>query len=278
MQDRVRVFQRWVLMFCLTTIPWAISAQDANEFLLNAGYTRLMLLDHLASPNVFDSNGVTLTAGYARNNARLTIYADLSGSFDSMYLHELGRVPLAFRWTEPSGEVLEDYGSLRYDLIGGGLTAGALLRIHGPGGRALPVDVGIGMNLKEILRYSFAQQWQGMINTASIQAELQCVFEVADGHELEGSISFPFASLVTRMPWSLDPVTPGIPDWIAYFMHGTRFATVNTFQHVQAGLSYKYSVNPGVSLVLEYAAAWLHYSLPRDITVITNNLSVGVEL
>ena len=252
----------------------------SHQFQFNLGYTRVMMLDHLASPNVFDSNGGTVRAGYGRNSPSWLLSVQTMAFFDVMYPHGLGRVPLAFRFVAPDGEVLEDYGALDYWLTGGGLTIEALFPVFrgGPASNDRPFSFSTGAGVDERMRYSLAQQWQGMINTASLNAVMHAEYRPAENHHLSASVSFPLVSLVTRMPWSLDPVRPGRADWISFFKVGTRFATVDTFQHVQATVTYRYTIASGATLVAAYQPAWLHYSLPRDITVVSNHIALGVEL
>jgi hypothetical protein len=57
-----------------------------------------MMLDLLASPNVYDSNGGSVHAGYSRKSPVWSLDVQAMAFFDSIYSHGLGRVELAFQF------------------------------------------------------------------------------------------------------------------------------------------------------------------------------------
>ncbi len=251
---------------------------SAQEFYFNAGFSRMVMLDLHASPLVLNSSGITAEIGYRDNKPRHIFYAGGMFAYDWLYPDELGQNKLAVSWINDKGERESIIREIEYNNLGGSLTIGFLFRI--PAAKTVQNEafIDVGVNVKELLRYSLSEQQHGMMNVIALNLESRYECCIHTKHKLEMSASFPLTAAVTRLPYSSDPTMPDRTYTYGFFKKGTRFAFVNTFQDVQCGISYSYQLTPQMALCTGYTFNWLHYALPNDITIINNNFTFGVKL
>jgi hypothetical protein len=270
-KNRKKITTCWVLLF----ICVCVSAQEID---FKAGFSRMMMLDLHASPLVLNSNGITAEIEYSHNNPRHIFYAGGIFMYDWLYPDELGQNKLAVSWINDKGERESVIREIEYNNIGGTVSIGFLYRIPVLNTPQNEAFIDVGVNVKELLRYSLSEQQHGMMNVIALNLESRYECSIQNKHKLEISASFPLTAALTRLPHSSDPTIPDRTFTYGFFKKGTRFAFANTFQDVQCGISYSYQLTPQMALCTGYTFNWLHYTFPNNITIINNNFTFGVKL
>jgi hypothetical protein len=256
----------------------APAARAAHDFFVRAEYSRTVMLDHLASPNVIAGNGVVLDAGYLRDSTRTRFAVNLEGSWADLERYRRGRTILAQTGYDSVGIPVAGLHERHRSMIGGRIRIQVLFNLIGQARLSDGLKMALGFELEELAQFPISHTMHGLVNVLALNLAARASYRIGQRNILEGAISFPAVGAVTRLPWSTDPEMPGERLWISFFRNGTQIATVNTLQHVQAALSWAFRVSPALSLVTGYRFEWLHYSLPRHITTAGNRFYVGVNL
>ena len=111
-----------------------------------------------------------------------------------------------------------------------------------------------------------------------IFAESKVSFSPSSKHLLSGSLAIPFLSWITDMPYNQIPRVEGrAPDVVSAFQAGTRLATLNSYQRVDASLTYSFSFRPKWQLHLQHLWAWMHDVHPRNMWAYHGNAALGIS-
>jgi hypothetical protein len=238
----------------------------------------MSMLDHLATPNIQDAGGFTLNASYAVSGQRSLFAIDAAFVFDYMYASRNPDSFVVMSDTNKDGEVVTFEYTMKDPRYSGFLRTAWLFDLTPGRTNAADLTWLLGPSLSEMFAYSDTFYMAGMINALELDLETRVTATLSDRHSLRLTLAFPPVAIVTRLPWSTDPRSPGSNDIAAFFRTGTAPATVNTFQHGILDLDYVFALSDRLSITCRYSFDWLHYSLPRDITIVYNVLSLGVSL
>jgi len=253
-----------------------------HDFYLYTEYSRTLMLDHLASPNVIAGNGVVLDAGYRRETGRGSLGIRAEAMWADLERYGRGETLLAQTGFTQVGIPVAGLRERFRQMVASGLEVEILFVVLEPGrdsvGHSTGLGASVGFTIEEQARFPLAANQHGLMNLLSIDLTARAEYQLGERSVVEGRLSFPAGGLVTRLPWSTDPEFPNQTVFASFFRNGTRFATVNTLQHIQTAFSWTYSLSPVISLSAGYGFEWLHYSLPRHITIAGSTFYLGVLL
>jgi hypothetical protein len=97
-------------------------------------------------------------------------------------------------------------------------------------------------------------------------------YRLNESVRLYSSVSVPVMSLVTRLPYSLDPSNGKNNNFIAVYRRGSDFTSVNSYQRINFEVAVQKQLNTKWAASAEYTFNWFHYSERVGIKAYDNSI------
>ena len=244
-----------------------------HKFRIGAGLDYVNTLDLQYSPNIYHSLRPNLDLSFMKSTGKGIFLMELDvfmgslkpigGAQNSVYIEE----------TDINGEKSLDIRKLAYTQMGATFKLGYMHKINAAPG----INVLLGGSLADNLTYTPSIIYLGTINYTSLNAEAQLDYGLKNGKSISFGLTLPLVSSVTRMPYHNSPVFPDKTNLAAFFTNNTSTKLINHFQNIKCSIKYNWYLSTKLSLDVKYEASWLHDSTPEHLTVIGNQLSMGLN-
>lgn len=99
-------------------------------------------------------------------------------------------------------------------------------------------------------------------------------FSLGNKHRISGDFSFPIMAMVSKLPYS-NVVSYPQKSQLSGFMKESELRTLNSFQHPELQLAYRYELSERSSLKIGYTTDWMHYNEPKPIKKSVHEVSAA---
>ncbi|MEZ5070711.1 MAG: hypothetical protein R2751_07035 [Bacteroidales bacterium] len=265
-----------LLGFCLlVAVPAITRAQSTDpvkSLRLGTGYVHLRMLDRLVSPLPYQSNMVPISLAYQSRteNGLFEVSLDLlPGMADNT--GEFKDRAVVLSGYNGDGNITSSELALAPSFFGGDeLTVKYLRRLNRPASSG--VQLYAGAECKQFFYLSFPMVPILFHSELSLGPSLAADWQAVEGTTLRASASLPLLSLITRLPYSTDPVDGEHGYLYVTYRTGSRLTSVHQYQRVNLGLEFQKQMGDGWSLGAAYRFCWLGDSARPELHAYANSI------
>ncbi len=253
----------------ILSLTGAALAAD-HTLAIEAGPQALQVVDQQASPLRYGGPGGRLALEWRRQSEAWRLEAGLGGGLASLTPAGIGARRITIVETEPydGEERVIDFQIPSGAALGDAQLA--LLRPLGP-------SIWLGAALEERLGYSAAalalHPWA--YSALSLEAALRVERALPGGGALWGGAELAALGLVTRMPWSNDPLLPDRGQVTSFFASGSELAGPGRWRRLDLAVGGARPAGAW-SLGLEAAASLWGYPDPHPVQALEAHLGLRV--
>jgi len=225
------------------------------------GYSYLRFLDKQNSPLIYRGHLLSLNFGYEKVKPNKSIFIFNLNTVIGVTNSKHGWRKTWNYYDDKNGDPQEEYITLIYPLYQIDINTGYLYKVKTIFNDK--TNIYIGGKIHEFFFINYLATWgiamPAIFNELTLNPSFLIDFKLKQNTRISSSFSFPVFGLITRMPYSNDPITENLGPFEGLFLKETGFTAINEYQRFDFELKYEKEINEKTNLRLSYRFYWFQY-------------------
>jgi hypothetical protein len=255
-----------------------VFSQENNpvrEIQFGTGYSHMRFLDKQVSPLLYYNHNAIVGFSFQKRKENRIFSAEITVCPGAIRSKEFKQRSFKYEYADIDGELNS------FDMIEGNtfkfqnsIDINYLIKVNKLSNDRLNIYAG-GM-FKQYFYISMPFAPVFIMSELSLAPKIYLDYRLNQSVRLYSKLSSPLISVITRLPYSLDPADGKHNNFVATYYRGSDLTGLNSYQRVDFMLAAQKQINSKWAVSVEYTFNWFHYSERTGIKAYDNSIRFGL--